>query len=167
MKRNKEQFHPQEAPPSEPANPAGRFKAPFLSGAWQTLLFVLLTGLLLLIPGIVQPSFTRIFIDEILTPECRDWLPYLLGAMSLSLLAMAVLSMLQRGVFLRQILKSSLGGGASYVSRALRLPYAFFALVHGGEAGLRSQHVEMAARILVKTSPPRASACSLSWPMPS
>jgi ABC-type bacteriocin/lantibiotic exporter with double-glycine peptidase domain len=150
VKRNEDPSRPREAPPLGDSQPAGRFKDVFLSGARQTLLFVLLAGLLLLVPSIVQPAFTRIFIDDVLTPERRDWLPYLLGAMGLSLLAMASAALLQRGAFLRQILKSSLVGGAAYVARALRLPYAFFTRVHGGEAGLRSQYVELAARILVE-----------------
>jgi ABC-type bacteriocin/lantibiotic exporter with double-glycine peptidase domain len=128
----------------------GRFRDTFLSGTRRTVWFALLAGLLLLVPGILQPAFTRIFLDEILMPARRDWLPFLLWGMAGSLLVMAVPAWLQRTVFLRQILKSSLVGSAAYVARALRLPYAFFTRVHGGEAGLRSQSVEMAARILVE-----------------
>ncbi len=123
------------------------FRFPGMAAA---LVLALLAGLLLVIPGVAQPGFTKIFIDHILNPERRDWLRPLLLAMVASLAMIWILGSMQRQAILRQILKSSISGSARFVIQALRLPYAFFTRFHGGEAALRSQYFETVSRILAE-----------------
>jgi len=123
------------------------FRFPGMAAA---LALALLAGLLLVIPGVAQPGFTRIFIDHILNPERRDWLRPLLLAMIASLAVIWSLGAMQRQTILRQILKSSISGSARFVTRALRLPFAFFTRFHSGETALRSQYFETVSRIIAE-----------------
>lgn len=120
------------------------------AGQAPALALALLAGLLLVLPGVAQPGFTRIFIDHILNPERRDWLRPLLLAMLASLAAIWILGAMQRQAILRQILKSSISGSSGFVTRALRLPFAFFGRFHAGETALRSQHFETVSRIIAE-----------------
>lgn len=120
------------------------------AGLAASLLFALLSGLLLLIPGAAQPAFTRIFIDDILTPERRDWARPLLLAMGLAAAAIAALGGMQRQVFLRQVLKSVIAGSTDFLLRALRLPYTFFVRQHGGEISMRVQYIETVSKTIIE-----------------
>ncbi len=123
---------------------------PRLVGMSVAIAFALVAGLLLVIPGVAQPGFTKIFIDSILGPARADWLRPLLLAMASTLAIMAALGFMQRQIFLRQTLKSAIGGSAEFMFHALRLPYAFFTRVHGGEVGMRGQYIEIISKIIVE-----------------
>ncbi|NCC26337.1 MAG: hypothetical protein EOM25_14255, partial [Deltaproteobacteria bacterium] len=114
------------------------------------LVLAALAGLLLIVPGVAQPGFTKIFIDNILSPERRDWLRPLLLAMAVSLVIIWALGGLQRRVLLRQILKSGITGGAEFITRALRLPFSFFTRFHGGEVAMRGQYIENVSQIIAE-----------------
>ena len=144
--------------PGAPVREAAETGRPFASGLARlaglspSLGAALLAGVLLIVPALAQPGFTKIFIDDILGPGRRDWLRPLLAAMAASLLAIGALATLQRRTYLRQVLRSTIAGNARFVSRALRLPYSFFTRLHGGEVGMRGKSIETVSRILVEDS---------------
>ena len=65
--------------PSLVASLAGR-----LRGSRTALTFVVLASLVLVIPGLVIPAFTKIFVDEFLVDEFKDWVRPLLLAMGIT-----------------------------------------------------------------------------------
>ncbi len=67
-----------------------------ISGFEIGLSFSLITGLLIIVPNIVNPAFTRIFIDEFLIGDKEDILRPLLSTMAVSILFMLLLISLQR-----------------------------------------------------------------------
>ncbi len=119
-----------------------------LSGSEAALTFVVICGFFLVIPGLVIPSFTRVFIDEILISG-RDVLlrPLLLG-MGITALLMMALSRFQEYYLLRLETKLSLVTSAAFFHHVLRLPVAYFAQRYAGEIGSRVMINDKVAQIV-------------------
>ena len=97
-----------------------------LSGVQTTIVFLVLAGLLLVIPGLIVPAFSRIFIDEILLAGRNQWLKPLLWAMGGTVLLQMLLQALQQHYLLRMETKLALIGAGSFFWHILRLPVLFF-----------------------------------------
>ena len=54
-----------------------------LSGSEAGLLYALLAGLCLVVPGLAIPTFSRIFVDRVLVGQLFQWVPSLLAGMAL------------------------------------------------------------------------------------
>lgn len=96
------------------------------SGCWWALLFVVLAGLFLVIPGLVYPIFTKIFLDDILISGMDNWLRPLLVAMALTAMIHVALTWLQQYFLLRFQMRLSLSGSARFFFHVLRLPVEYF-----------------------------------------
>jgi ABC-type bacteriocin/lantibiotic exporter with double-glycine peptidase domain len=72
-----------------------------LSGAGTAILYVVLANLALVVPALVIPSFTRIFVDEYLVRGTQDVLDPLLAGMALTALVYGLLTWLQQYYLLR------------------------------------------------------------------
>ncbi len=108
-----------------------------LVGSEVALLFVLLCGLFLVVPGLVVPTFSRIFVDEYLASG-RDSIirPLMLGMAITTLLNMA-LTGLQQHALLRLETRLALKTSAKFFTHVLRLPVNYFAQRFAGEIGSR------------------------------
>jgi NHLM bacteriocin system ABC transporter peptidase/ATP-binding protein len=119
-----------------------------LVGSEIALLFAVLAGLLLVIPGLVIPTFTRIFIDEFLLGG-QDWMIRpLLVAMFITLIVQGVLTWLQRYHLLRLESKLALASSSRFFTHILRLPVAYFGQRFAGEIGSRVQINDKVAQII-------------------
>jgi len=108
-----------------------------LEGSETALMFIVLCGLFLVLPGLVVPTFSRIFIDEYLVGG-QDWmLQPLLIAMGLTLLLQAGLTWLQEYYLLRLETKLALSTSSKFFNHILRLPSAYFGQRFAGEIGSR------------------------------
>jgi NHLM bacteriocin system ABC transporter peptidase/ATP-binding protein len=108
-----------------------------LVGSEGALVFVILCGLFLVIPGLVIPTFSRIFIDEYLI-EGQTWMVQpLLVAMALTLVIHALLTWLQENYLLRLETKLALATSSQFFNHILRLPAAYFGQRFAGEIGSR------------------------------
>src|SRR5687767_13205537 len=76
-----------------------------LAGSRAALFFVAIAGLGLVIPGLVVPVFSMVFVDEILVGGKHDWLPALLLGMALTALLRALLGFLQKSYLLKLVMK--------------------------------------------------------------
>jgi len=108
-----------------------------LPGSEMALVYVVLAGLLLVIPGLVIPSLTRIFVDDILIQGRQEWIKPLLLAMLLTALVNAVLAWLQEYYLLRLETRLALSSSSKFFWHILRLPIEFFTQRYGGEIGSR------------------------------
>ncbi len=119
-----------------------------LAGSRQALLFVILCGLFLVIPGLVVPTFSRFFVDEFLIGG-RDSLirPLLLGMALTAALRMA-LTWLQEYYLLRLETRLALKTSASFFQHILRLPVSYFSQRFAGEIGSRVMINDRVARLL-------------------
>jgi len=108
-----------------------------LVGSEVALLFVLLCGLFLVVPGLVIPTFSRIFVDEYLASG-RDTIirPLMLGMAITAVLNMA-LTALQQHALLRLETRLALKTSARFFTHVLRLPVNYFAQRFAGEVGSR------------------------------
>ena len=119
-----------------------------LIGSEGALLYVMLCGLLLVIPGLVIPTFTRIFIDDYLGSN-QEWIVRpLLWFMAATVGIQAVLTWLQRYYLLRLETKLALGTSSRFFNHILRLPAAYFGQRFAGEIGSRVQINDDVARVI-------------------
>jgi NHLM bacteriocin system ABC transporter peptidase/ATP-binding protein len=119
-----------------------------LSGSELALTFVILCGLCLVIPGLVIPTFMRIFIDEYLVSGRHDFvLPLLLGMAITALLRMG-LTYLQEHYLLRMETKLALATSTVFFNHMLRLPLRFFEHRYAGDIGTRVQINDRVAQVV-------------------
>ncbi|MBF0307091.1 MAG: NHLP family bacteriocin export ABC transporter peptidase/permease/ATPase subunit [Alphaproteobacteria bacterium] len=110
-----------------------------LGGSWPAFLFVTLASLGLIVPGLLVPAFTRVFVDHYLIGGLDDWLWPLLGAMLVTALVRGMLTWVQEYNLMRLQAKLALGASARFFWHVLRLPVGFFTQRFGGEIGARVQ----------------------------
>lgn len=119
-----------------------------LEGNRISLLFLFIASLLLVLPGLLFPVYTRIFLDGILVGGHTTWLKPLLWAMGLTGAAAALLSTLHTVVLQRLAMKLSVTGSAKFFWHILRLPMDFYAQRFGGEIGARVSYNDTLAGIV-------------------
>ena len=102
-------------------------------GMGSVLLYVILLGLFLVIPGMVIPAFSRFFIDTILVAKLTGFLKPLLIAMGLTALLSGILHLVQRYTLMRFHIKLSLSSSAQFLNHVFRMPVEFFAQRMPGE----------------------------------
>ncbi len=119
-----------------------------LRGSERSLSYAVLTGLFLVLPGLVVPTFNRVFVDEFLVAGHQQWVKPLLLAMTLTAVMRMGLTWLQSHVLLRYQTKLALTSSAKFFAHVLRLPVEFFAQRFGGEIGSRVQINDTVASLL-------------------
>lgn len=107
-----------------------------LSASKWAMTYVILVSLALIIPGILVPAFTQIFVDRILVNK-QEWLLGLLVAMILTASIRALLTTLQQYYLLRLETKLALSTSSVFMWHVLRLPIEFFMQRFGGEISSR------------------------------
>jgi NHLM bacteriocin system ABC transporter peptidase/ATP-binding protein len=127
---------PEFTPGGEKPSLAGALRRR-LRGSEMALAFVLLCGLFLVVPGLVIPTFSRVFVDEFLVANRASIVKPLLLGMGLTLALQAVLTWLQRYYLLRLETKLALSNSAAFFNHILRLPVGYFAQRFAGEIGSR------------------------------
>ena len=119
-----------------------------ISGFEIGLIFALLTGLLLIVPNIVNPAFTRVFIDQYLIGDKTNILRPLLSCMAVSIGFMILLLWLQRHFLLRLETKLALTTSAKFFTHVVKLPMEFYSQRYAGEIGSRVLINDKVAKVL-------------------
>jgi NHLM bacteriocin system ABC transporter peptidase/ATP-binding protein len=112
------------------------------------LVFAVLAGIALLVPGLVAPTFTRVFVDNVLVRGLASWLRPLLLLMGASALITFGLVALQQHYLLRLENRLSLSTSSRFFWHVLRLPVEFFTQRYAGEIGNRVSINDKIARLL-------------------
>ncbi len=108
-----------------------------LKGAGTAVAFLVLTTLISTLMGMINPVFSRIFLDRLLTGRNPDWLlPFVLGLAGLGIVQLAV-AWIQAMYALRINGKLAVVGGTSYMWQVLRMPMEFFSQRMAGDIQLR------------------------------
>ena len=97
------------------------------------LLYLLIAGLLLVLPGLVLPAFTKVFIDEYLIGRLDSWIKPLLIGMAVTLLLQGLLTWLQRYYLARFHAKLAMATSSQFLWHVLRLPVVFYAQRSAGD----------------------------------
>jgi NHLM bacteriocin system ABC transporter peptidase/ATP-binding protein len=108
-----------------------------LADSRLALIYVMLCGLLLVVPGLVVPTFTRVFIDEYLIGNRGFMVKPLLMAMGATAVVLMVLTWLQKYYLLRLETKLSLLHSSRFFAHLQRLPVPYFVQRFAGEIGSR------------------------------
>ena len=148
--------------PSESFVPSGKRKSTLsfarkrLKGAAPAVVFVIMTTAITSLFGIINPVFSRIFFDRLLSGRAPDWLyPFIT--------AMAVVTVFQLIVQWAQVIynlkingKMAIEGNAGYMWKVLRLPMEFFSQRMTGDILQRQGTNAGIAQTLVETVAPLA-----------
>jgi len=108
-----------------------------LIGNENALLFVVLCGLALVIPGLIVPTFARVFIDEYLVGGRTSLVKPLIMGMAFTAIIRMILTYLKEYYLLRMETKLSLVTSSHFFSHILRLPVSYFSQRFSGEIGSR------------------------------
>lgn len=119
-----------------------------LEGSETALLFLVLVGFALVLPGLVLPTLARVFVDDILLQGKTDWLPALIVGMGLTAVVRAALTWLKQNYLLELYTKLSVTSSAKFFWHVLQLPIAFFLARFAGEIGSRVQLNDKVAGLL-------------------
>jgi NHLM bacteriocin system ABC transporter peptidase/ATP-binding protein len=119
-----------------------------LRGSKAAVGLLVLLSFLMVIPGIVSASFSKIFIDDILIQHLTGWLRPLLVGMVVTALVRTVLTILRQSLLLRLQTKLSVVMISRFLWRVMALPIEFFTQRHAGDIAARVAANEQIARLL-------------------
>lgn len=119
-----------------------------LRGSRAAVALLIIVSLSLIIPGIVIPGFTKVFIDEVLIQNTTSWLTPLLIGMGITALFRAAVVALQQSLLLRLQTKLAVVMISRFLWHVLSLPMDFFSQRHAGDISTRVGTNEQIARLL-------------------
>lgn len=101
------------------------------------LLFLVLAGLFLVLPGLVLPVFSKIFIDDYLIGHMDSWIKPLLLGMGVTAILQGLLIWLQRYYLSRFHTKLAMATSSRFFWHVLRLPVIFYSQRSAGDISSR------------------------------
>ncbi len=119
-----------------------------LRGFRVPVTYSLLVGLSLMVPGLVVPIFSKMFVDDTLIHNDVSWSNPLLAAMAAALGIIYLLTLLQQTNLLRFQSKLAVVTSASFLRHIMRLPLEFFSQRFGGEIASRVMINDRVAQLL-------------------
>lgn len=119
-----------------------------LAGLHGALAYVLLAGLALVLPGLLVPTFSRVFVDDVLVKGMADWVRPLAWFMAATALVIALLTWLQQRYLLRLETRLAIGTSARFLWHVLHLPLQFFTQRFPGEIASRVGINDRVAQLL-------------------
>ena len=128
-------------------------------GLHSSLLFIFAASLLLVLPGLVIPVFTGVFVDKILVGNMESWLRPLLIGMVITAIFRVALTWLQSFYLLRVQTKIALLESSKFFWHVLRLPIEFFTQRSAGDIGTRLSINERVATMLTGQLAHAALSC--------
>lgn len=146
--------------PGEGFEPSGKQKSVMsfarkrLIGAGSAIAFVILTTMISSLIGVINPAFSRIFIDRLLTGENPDWfIPFIAALSALSVVQIIVEWV--KAIYLLKIGgKLGIVGNTSFMWKVLRMPMEFFSQRMAGDIqGRKSTNADI-ANVFVNTLAP-------------
>ena len=119
-----------------------------LAGSWGAVLFVILAGLMLVVPNIALPTFTKVFIDEVLVGKSYGWLFRIGVGIAVSIALLIALLELQYRTILHLQAKLALANATRMLWHVLHLPMTFFAQRSPAEIANRVAICDRVAELL-------------------
>ena len=148
--------------PSESFEPGGEPKSVLdfakkrLKGAGTAVAFVVLTTVITSLLGIINPAFSRIFLDRLLTGKNPEWfLPFIFALAGFGIVQLVV-GWIQAVYSLKINGKLSALGSTGYMWKVLRMPMEFFSQRMAGDIQQRQAMNASIAQTIVQTFAPLA-----------
>ncbi len=101
-----------------------------------------------MVPGLAVPTFSRVFVDDVLVRGMSDWTGPLLALMAGTALCLAALTALQQFYLLRLETRLALGTSTRFLWHVLHLPMHFFTQRFPGEIASRVGINDRVAQLL-------------------
>ncbi|NDJ22609.1 NHLP family bacteriocin export ABC transporter peptidase/permease/ATPase subunit [Nostoc sp. B(2019)] len=140
--------------PSTEFQPGGR-KPSLALALWDrlqsslgALIYCVIAGLLLVIPGLAIPAFSQAFVDNVLIEGRNDWLRPLILGMILTAILNGFLTLLQLQFLRRMKIKLAVGMSSRFLWHILRLPVSFYDQRFAGEISSRVRLNDSLANLL-------------------
>ncbi len=118
-----------------------------LEDKWA-MIFVLIIGLCMIIPGLATPVINQIFIDEVLTNKHPDWATKIYLTMIGAILINCVMNYLRSYILTTWQKKLTLSDSTNFFWHLIRLPIQFFQQRHSAEVASRIAFNESVAGVL-------------------
>lgn len=125
-----------------------------LKGAGVAVAFVVLTSIITSLMGIINPAFSRMFMDWFLEQGRTSWTTVFIGMMSGFALIQIVVGVINAIYSLRINGKLAVVGNTSYMWKVLRMPMEFFSQRMAGDIQMRQESNANIAKGLVDTFAP-------------
>lgn len=119
-----------------------------ISNSKLSVIYLILASLFLVIPGLVIPSFIKIFIDKYLVNGYAGFVMPLLLIMGAVLLVNSALVYIQQYYLLKLETKLALTTSSRFLWHVFHLPIAFFTQRYSGEIGNRVSLNDKVAKLL-------------------
>lgn len=119
-----------------------------LRGQSGAIVFSVLVGMALVIPGLIIPAFSAVFVDTILIDQRVSWARPLMMALVIAAVLQFGLRMLQLNVLRRFGMALSARMTSQYLWHLLRLPISFYTQRFPGEIANRNAANERLASVL-------------------
>ncbi len=148
--------------PGENFEPSGEKKSVWtyikerMVGTGQAVAFVVMTTTIIALLGVIQPVFSRIFIDRLLTGKNSNWLWPFIIALSIFSGVIILMTWINTIYSLKIQGKMAAVGSSSYLWKILRLPMQFFDQRLPGDLSDRQAANASIAGTLVNTFGPLA-----------
>jgi NHLM bacteriocin system ABC transporter peptidase/ATP-binding protein len=114
----------------------------------SALLYLLLAGLALVVPGLLLPVFTKLFIDNYLVARMDSWVKPLLFGLLLTAIVRGCLTWLQHYCLIRFRARLALDMSGRFFWHVLRLPLGFYAQRSAGDIATRVATNERVASLM-------------------
>ncbi|MEG1427117.1 MAG: cysteine peptidase family C39 domain-containing protein, partial [Oscillospiraceae bacterium] len=141
--------------PGEEFQPKGKDKGVFsfvrkrLKGTGAAFALVILTTLISSLIGIIQPGFSRVFMDRLLTRENPEWaVPFLVGLAGITVIQLVV-AWIDAVYMLKIQGKFSVVADSKFIWHVLCMPMEFFSQRMAGDIAQRQKSNEGIASSLV------------------
>lgn len=148
--------------PSEVFEPGGKPKSVLafvkkrLKGTGAAFAFVAVTALITSLIGLINPVFSRIFMDRLLTGQNPEWFYPFLGALFGFAVLQLVVQWIQAVYLLKINGKFAIIGNSSFMWHVLHMPMEFFSQRMAGDIASRQRVNGEIANTLVSTLAPLA-----------
>ena len=148
--------------------PSGRpkrmteFAAGRLKGTGPAIAFTVLTSVIAALMGFIQPAFSRVFLDHLLSGSDPGWArPFLLFLAAFNLVQLVVTA-LSDIYSLRINGKMAAAGNAAYMWKVLKMPMKFFSQRMAGDIqGRQSANAAIAGTLVNTFAPLALNACMM------
>ena len=146
--------------PDEGFEPCGKpksvlkFAANRLKGAGTAIAFVILTTIISSLMGIINPAFSRIFLDRLLTGQNPEWFVLFVIGLAIFGGVQLIAAWIQAVYSMRINGKLAVVGSTSFLWQILRMPMEFFSQRMAGDIQQRQNSNGTIANNLVTTCAP-------------
>ena len=146
--------------PTESFEPGGKpksillFAKKRLKGTKAVALFILITTVITSLLQIIQPGFSRVFVDRLLTHQNLDWfVPFIIGVCALTVVQL-VIQIVNQAYTLKLNGKLAVVGSTTYMWKVLQLPMDFFSQRMAGDILSRQAQNATVASVFIRTFTP-------------